>query len=87
MTTPISGQQSSFYNPVTSVYLSFFLTPALGSYFHLKNWSRLGQAQKVSCGKVWLFVSLAFLLVYSILWDEVSHATAFWSHIAFCTGW
>lgn len=87
MTVATSDKQLSFYNPVTAVYLSFFLTPVLGTYFHQKNWSSLGQAEKASRGKVWLFVSIAALIIYSILWNGADHAIAFWSHIGYCVIW
>lgn len=87
MTVATSDKQLSFYNPVTAVYLSFLLTPVLGTYFHQKNWSSLGQAEKASRGKVWLFVSSIFLVIYLILWSEADHATAFWIHIGYCVSW
>ncbi|MBW7910253.1 MAG: hypothetical protein H3C49_03115 [Alphaproteobacteria bacterium] len=87
MTTSTSDKQLSFYNPVTAVYLSFFLTPVLGTYFHLKNWSSLGEQKKASRGKAWLFGSSVFLIIYLMLWNGADHATAFWTHIGYCVIW
>lgn len=76
-------QSLKLYNPITAVNLSFLLTPIFGSYFQMKNWSKLGQEGKVTQGKVWLIASIIIYVAFLTL----DAKTTFWLHVLFFVVW
>lgn len=76
-------QSFKLHSPTTAVNLSFLLTPIFGSYIQMKNWSKLGQAGKVTQGKVWLIASSVIYI--ALLTLEMQ--TAFWLHVLFFVVW
>lgn len=57
----------ALWNPEAAASWSLFLSPIFGSFLHMKNWEALGETQKASIARSWLFANLAFYIVIPII--------------------
>jgi hypothetical protein len=57
----------AIWNPNAAANWSVLLTPAFGSYLHMRNWRVLERPEQAARAKVWFHVSLALLVVYIFL--------------------
>ncbi|MES2208106.1 MAG: hypothetical protein V4525_15085 [Pseudomonadota bacterium] len=62
------------WNPSAAASWSLFFSPAFGAYLHMKNWQALGNAEKASNSKLWLYVYAAFILLMALnaIWSVSS---------------
>jgi len=51
------------WNPNAAANWSLLLTPAFGAYLHAANWRALGKPERATTNMVWLWATVAFLVV------------------------
>jgi hypothetical protein len=60
------GQRPALWNPNAAGLWSVLLTPAFGAYLHAANWRTLGQRERAAANMVWVWGTLALMLVIFI---------------------
>lgn len=55
------------WNPETAAVWSYFLTPIFGAYIHAKNWRALGRPDKAKDNILWLWATVAYIVVVALL--------------------
>lgn len=59
-------ERPALWNPWAAVLWSILLSPAFGSYLHMKNWLALGEAEKAKTQRNWFVGVIAALLAIMI---------------------
>ena len=55
--------EPALWNPNAAANWSLLLTPVFGAYLHATNWRALGKPERAAANMVWVWVTVAFLLV------------------------
>ena len=81
---PLNPGMAPIWNPKACADWSVLFSPIFGSYLQMLNWRALGEPQKESSAKGWLYVSLAFytLLPGYLSVPKYSHYTSPWAGLA-----
>jgi hypothetical protein len=60
---PPYGARPHLWNPNAAANWSLLLSPAFGAYLHAANWRALGKPDRAAANMVWVWATVAFLLV------------------------
>ncbi len=53
----------TLWNPNAAASWCLLLTPIFGTWLHLKNWSALGDAERIGSARTWFILSIAVAAV------------------------
>ncbi len=57
----------ALWNPTAAGAWSLIFSPIFGAFLHMQNWKALGQPEKATASKKWMFASIAFFFVLGCL--------------------
>ena len=60
-------EKIKLWNPNAAANLSLLLTPIFGTYIHAKNWETLGDKSNARKSRIWMYASIAFLIIVIFL--------------------
>jgi hypothetical protein len=73
----------TLWNPNAAANWSLLFSPIFGAYLHATNWRTLGKPEKATANLVWLWVTVAFLVInFGTLFVPQSRAIADFMKIA-----
>ncbi len=60
------GQAPALWNPNAAASWSLLFSPAFGAYLHMKNWQALGDAEKASNSRMWIYIYAGFIVLMAL---------------------
>jgi hypothetical protein len=54
------------WNPNAAANWSLLFSPAFGAWLHMKNWQALGDTKRAASARVWMWVSIACIVLFTI---------------------
>lgn len=62
--TPVANAEvaPALWNPTAAGGWSLIFSPIFGAFLHMQNWKALGQPEKATASKKWIFASIVFFV-------------------------
>ena len=67
--TDLNSRQPQLWNPNAAGFWSLLLSPIFGAWLHAKNWSQLGQPDKAKQSMLWVYASVAVVVMAALFGD------------------